>query len=157
MSRLEMPWPYSWKHDAGVEIAVAVRIRAGPDEHLHAWPLTVRRRAEVRVVGARAVLRLGSHGVVAESAAPVVVDLEVAARFIEAVLVLHVVDEVVQVEQVGHRGRTIRARRLRQVQREVERERRAAARTGIGVRRIVTVWVSLVQPRTIGLNVISQF
>ena len=112
------------EHDAGVEIAVAVRVRAGPDEHLHARPLAVGRRAEVRVVGAGAVLCLGAHGVVADAAAPVVVDLEVAAGFVEAVLVLHVVDEVVQVEEIGHRRRTIGARRLRQVQREVEGERR---------------------------------
>ena len=108
-----------------------------------------RRRAEVRVVGAGAVLRFRAHGVVAEAAASVVVDLEVAARFIEAVLVLHVVDEVVQVEQVRHRGRTIRARRLRQVEREIEAERRAAARTGIGVRRIVRIDVG------VGLHVVA--
>lgn len=137
------------EHDAGIEIAVAIRVRAGPDEHLHARPLTVWGRAEVRVVGAGAVLGLGAHGIVADAAAPVVVDLEVAAGFVEAVLVLHVVDEVVQIEEIGHRRRTVGARRLRQVQLKVEGERRAAARTGIGVRGIVGVHVG------IGLDVVA--
>ena len=83
------------------------------------------------------------------AAATVVVDLEVTAGLVEAVLVLHVVNEVVQVEQVGHRGRAISARRLRQVQREVEGEPGAAARTGIRVRRIVGVHVR------VGLDVVA--
>ena len=122
--RLEMPWPYSWITMPVSRSPSRSGFGRGPDEHLHARALAVGRRAEVRVVGAAAVLRLGAHGVVAGAAAAVVVDLEVAARLVEAVLVLDVVDDVVPVEQVRHRGRPVGARRLRQVQREVEVERR---------------------------------
>ena len=57
---------------------------------------------EFGVVGAAAVLRFGPDGVVAGAAPPVVVHLEVAGGFGEAVLVLGVVNEVVPIGEVGH-------------------------------------------------------
>ena len=71
--------------------------------------------------------------VVAEAAVAVVVDLEVAARLVEAVLVEHVVDDVVPVEEVRHRGRPVGAGRSGQVDGEVAQQARAAI--GLGARR----------------------
>ena len=62
-------------------------------------------RVEVGVVGVAAVLGFGVDLVVAEPALAVVVDLEVAGRLGEAVVVGDVVDDVVPVEQVGDRSR----------------------------------------------------
>ena len=66
--------------DAVVEVAVPSGVGLVPDEHLHARALAVGRGEEVGVVDAAAVLRLGPHVVVAQAAAAVVVDLEVARR-----------------------------------------------------------------------------
>src|SRR5690606_36027854 len=123
--------------------AVAVRIGRCPDVHLHARVLAVRRRGEVGVVGARAVLGLGLDVVTAQAAVAVVVLLEVAARLVEAELIGHVVDDVVEVEQVGHRGRAIGRRRLGQIEREVEDEAATAVRAAAGVGRVVGVGVGV--------------
>ena len=136
------------EHDAGVEIAVAVRVRVVQTNICMRgrWPSGgVPKFALLVPAPSCASARTESL----RTAASVVVHLEIAAGFVEAVLVLHVVNEVVQVEQVRHGRRPVRARRLRQVQREVEVERRAAARTGIGVRRIVRIDVG------VGLHVVA--
>ena len=60
----------------------------------------IRRRGEVCIVGATAILGLGSHRIVALAAVTEVVDLEIACGFVKAMPVQDVVNGVVQVEQV---------------------------------------------------------
>ncbi len=106
-----------------------------PAEHLHARRLPIDGRGEVSVVdagrgGLRAVQRIGDHAVVlvvagAADTATIVIDLEVAGDFIEAVVVHHVMDDVVPVEQVD-RGRDAVAGAVRGlvfVPREIQRQR----------------------------------
>ena len=65
--------------------------------------LAIQQRHEVRVVVARAVLRVGDHGVVLLPAAAEVVLLEVTRNLVEAVAVVEVVHEVRRVEQLSDR------------------------------------------------------
>ena len=58
-----------------------------------------------------AVLRLGVDRIAARAAGAEVVHLEISGSFGEAVAVQPVVEDVVQVEQVGHRGHLIDAGR----------------------------------------------
>ena len=88
-----------------------VRERVGPLEHLHAAGPPVRRRAEVGVVEAAAVLGLRLHGVAGLAAASVVRLLEVAGLLVEAVAVQDVVEDVVPVEEVRHRRTAVDERR----------------------------------------------
>jgi hypothetical protein len=143
-------------HDDGVvEVAVHVGRGVRPDVHLHAGvaaegaAAAVGGGVEVGVVRAGAVLRLRHHAVlVAEGAAgagaaAVVVLLEVPRRLVEAVLVHQVVDEVVPVEEVRDGGRPVGRGRLREVQREVERQRGPAVRDARRVRGVVVVGVGV--------------
>ena len=71
---------------------------------LHGRRGPVGRRAHVGVVAAGGVLRLRLHRVAVFATAPVVVGLGVAGFLVEAVVVPPVVQPVVDVEQVDHRG-----------------------------------------------------
>ena len=123
-----------------VEVAVDVRRRRVEDIHLHAARRAVGGGGKVRVVRARAVLRIGQHRVVAEPAASEVVRLEVARRLGEAELVEAVVDEIAPVEEVRDRGVPVGAWRLREVHREVEHAARRALRAR-QIRHVVRVRV----------------
>ncbi len=90
-------------HDLGIEAAVAVDRRTGEAIHLHAARDAVRRRREVRVVRAGAVLGVAEHAVAAESHATEVRVLEVARGLVEAERVEFVVVPVRDVEKLRHR------------------------------------------------------
>jgi hypothetical protein len=107
-----------------------------------------RRRREVRVVEAAAVLRLGIDGVVAGATEPEVVRLEVAGGLVEAVPVQHVVCEVVQVEQVLHRDRAVGGRRGRLLEVGDREEVSVADGRSAAVGRVVGVRVE-VGPRVV--------
>jgi hypothetical protein len=47
--------------DARIEVAVTIRIGAGPNIHLHARPRAVGRRREIGVAGSATILRLRPH------------------------------------------------------------------------------------------------
>ena len=121
----------------------------GPDEHLHPRADAVNVGVEVGVVRPRPVLRLGAHVVVGaerrdHGASAVVVDLEVAGDFVEAVLVEHVVDDVVPVEEIrDRRGAIGRGRSRRVVEGEVELERRPAVGVAVHVGDVVGVDVGV--------------
>lgn len=86
--------------DPGLKGAVPVRRAVRPDVHAHAAHLAVRRRREVGVVGAGAVLRVEDDEVVGLAALAVVVDLEVARGLVEAELVQQVVVLVGRIEEL---------------------------------------------------------
>ena len=106
--------------DRGIEVAVARRRGAGENVHLHAARRAVAGHGKVRVVHARAVLRIGLHGIVAQAAVPEIVVLEIARRLVETERVEFVVHPVAPVEKLRHRRVAIRARLLREIEREVE-------------------------------------
>ena len=108
--------------DAIVQVTVDRRGCRVPQEHLHARIAAVRRSGEVGIVGPAAVLCISEHMVTSHATIAIVVLLEIAARFIEPVLVPHVVDDVVPVEEVGDRGILVRGGGLGQVDGEVEVE-----------------------------------
>src|SRR5262245_34539428 len=94
-----------------VEVAVAVIIQisrsTSEEEHLHARALSFGRRPKVGVVGPRSILRFVSDRIIAGSTTPEVVRLEVACRFREPEPVREIMNDVVEIEEIGHRGRPL--------------------------------------------------
>src|SRR5215475_12200583 len=94
-----------------VEVAVAVIIQisrsASEEEHLHPRALPFGRRPKVGVVGPRSILRFGSDRIIAGPATPEVVRLEIARRFGEPEPVREIMHDVVEIEEIGHRGRPL--------------------------------------------------
>src|SRR5215475_6227586 len=99
------------KDDITVECAVAVIIQisrsASEEEHLHARALSIGRRPKVGVVSPRSILRFCPDRIIADSATPEVVRLEVAGRFCEPEPVGEIMYDVVEIEEIGHRGRSL--------------------------------------------------
>ena len=116
------------RDDAVVEVTVALGARGVPEVHLDAGDAAVGRAEVAGVVDVAAVLPFGAEGVAPLAAVAEVVLLEVAADLIEPVLIEDVVDEVIPVEQVRHRGRAVGAGLHREVEVEVEDEVLAAVR-----------------------------
>ena len=121
------------RDDAVLEIAIALRTGLVPQEHLHARLLPIRWRPEVGVVHALPVLRFGIHRIATQATATMVVDLEVAADFIETEGIGDIVDDVVHVEQVGHRRRFVAAGLRRQIQHKRAIQCNATVRRAVGV------------------------
>src|SRR5262245_44294648 len=102
------------KDNVAVEVAVAVIIQisrsASEEEHLHARALSFGRRPKVGVVGPGSVLRFSSDRIIARSTTPEVVRLEVACRLRESEPVREIMNNVVEIEEIGHRGRPLSPR-----------------------------------------------
>ena len=130
------------EHNLGIEIAIHIGRRAAPDEHLNAPGLAVRGRSEVRVVEARAVLRVGDDRVVPETAAAEVILLIVARCLIEAELVEPVVHPVAPIEQLHGRRIAVSRRIVREIQWRVEHAERRALRTR-QIRHVITVAIRM--------------
>ena len=114
------------------------------DHRLHSRPPAVLRGGrEVRVALAGAVHAFTADVVAADSAAAVVLDLEVPRGLVEAVQVHQVVHDVAPAEHVGDvRGHVV-LRVLVQVDGEVEVEPGAAVRRAAGVLRPVVVAIGV--------------
>ncbi len=127
-------------HDLGIEIAVDIGRRAGPEIHLHPAARSVRRRREVRVVRPRTILSLGRDAVKAIAAATEVVLLEVERLLGEAETVKLVVVPIVDVEKLRYRGPLWVVHAVRLDDRRARRDdlagrRRRIARVGVRVQR----------------------
>ena len=94
--------------DGVVQVAVAIGRGVRENVLLHPRIRAVRRRAEVRVVPARAVLGIDADAVAAAAQSRVVDLLEVPGRLVESQSHQAVVQPVVEVEQVRDRGREVR-------------------------------------------------
>ena len=118
--------------DAVVQVTIPCGTYLVAREHLHPRPPAIRGSGEVRIAGAAPVLSFRLHVVTALAPIIEVIDLEVAASLVEAVLVLHVVDDVVPVEEVGNRGALVAARQPAEVDSEVAAQGAAATRLRSG-------------------------
>jgi D-arabinose 1-dehydrogenase-like Zn-dependent alcohol dehydrogenase len=94
-------------YDAVVQIAVPVGISQIPQIHLHPGIAAICRCREIGIVGSAAILRFGVHRVAGGATAAVIVFLEVTTGFIEAVMIEHIMNQVVPVEEIGNGGRFI--------------------------------------------------
>ena len=121
--------------DVIVEVAVTVRVRPGPDIHLHASGAAISWCREIRIVCAAAILCIGLHRITACATATKVVGLEVSRALRETQPIQSVVNPIVHVEQLRHQRRLIGRRRLGGINREIE----DAQRTAIGTRQVGTV------------------
>src|SRR5262245_37201302 len=93
--------------ERGVAVIIQISRSASEDEHLHARALSFGRRRKVGVVGPRSILRFCSDRIIAGSATSEVVRLEVACRFGEPEPVREIMNDVVEIEEIGHRGRSL--------------------------------------------------
>ena len=106
--------------DFRIEIAIRVRRRTVEEKHLNAAGHAVRSGSEVRVVEARAILRVRDDGVVPKTAATEVVLLIISRRLVEAEFVEPVVHPVAPIEELHRGGVAVGRRIVCEVKRRVE-------------------------------------
>ena len=93
--------------DAVVQVTIPVWVGIVPAEHLHPGGRTVRRSTKVGIVHPRAILGVGLDWVSwlgRRSSLAIIILLEIAGLFVEAVLVGNIMDEVVPVKEIGNRS-----------------------------------------------------
>ena len=112
---------------------------AGPEEHFHDSLEAVGGSAELSIIRASAIVGIRHNRIAADASPAIIVDLEIPAVFVKAVLVEEVVGDVVPIEKVRDRGRLIGRGRKASIEGEIENEpgppvrAKAAGIVGIGV------------------------
>ena len=111
-------------NDAVIEISIARRTGLRPHIHLHAGIAAIRRCGEIGIVQTATILRLGKNRVTAGSAITKIVFLKITAGLVKAVLMKHVMNQVIPVEKI----RDSRILILAGILVEIDREREIQAR-----------------------------
>src|SRR5262245_9905585 len=86
--------------DFSIQGTVAIRIRSGPDIHLHTAGNTVRERKKISVVVATSVLSISQDRIASRTTASKVADLEITRSFGKTQFIQLVVHDVVPIKQV---------------------------------------------------------
>lgn len=126
-----------------VKVAIPIGDGIVPIEYIHSRQKAIGGGSQIGIVDACTIMSFGLHRVVAKSATAVVVHLEVAAGFINAVAVEQVMGDVVLVEQIAHGREAVSGGSLGQV------EARAATGARTSIRDVVGVHIA------IGVNVVA--
>src|SRR2546423_9846610 len=108
------------EHHLGVQIAIAMGIRAVENVHLNATGKAVKGRSEISVIESAAVLGVCLHGLGAAPTASEIIVLGIAGGFGETEVIQLIVHPVAPVKERDNRSIAVGGRILGQIQGQVE-------------------------------------